>query len=697
MNALTPQRTIRSVCPHDCPSACALDVDILPDGKVGRVRGAKDDPYTAGVICEKVARYSERIHHPERLIHPLRRVGAKGAGQWQRISWDEALDEIASRFLDIETRHGPEAVWPYFYAGTMGHVHRDGIERLRAVRGYSRQYDTICTGLSWPGYIAGTGLLGGVNPEQMAESDCVVIWGTNAVHTQVNVMTHAVKARKTRGAKIVVIDIYRNATMEQADLGLVLRPGTDGALAVAVMHVLLREGLADRAYMSRYTDFTPEFEAHLAARTPEWAAEITGLSVAEIESFARLVGSTPRSFFRLGYGFSRQTNGATAMHAALSIPAMTGAWQHRGGGAFHSNSGTWGLDKSRLQGTHLQQGDPRLLDMSEIGPILTGDAKALQGGGPVQAMIVQNTNPASVAPDQALVRQGLLREDLFLVVHEQFMTETAELADFVLPATMFLEHHDYYTRGGHTRILYGPAVVEAPAEARSNHEVINALALRLGSDDAVFRSTDRAVVADTFARSGLPPIEEVQATGYVDKERPDDVARFSHGFGWPDGRYRFAPDWAAVARKKGYRWVCDPKIMPRFADHFDVTEKTDAEHPFKLATSPARGFLNSSFNQTPGSLKREGAPSVLVHPGDAAALGIVDGDSVTIGNRRGEVHLTVRIFAGLPTGTLIAEGLHRNKAHRGGQGINMLTTARPAPPFGGAPFHDAAVWLRKAV
>src|SRR5690606_23576294 len=267
-----------------------------------------------------------------------------------------------------------EAIWPYFYAGTMGHVQRDGLNRLRAARGYSRQYETICVGASWPGYIAGTGLLGGVNPEQMAESDCVVIWGTNAVHTQVNVMTHAMRARKARGAKIVVIDIYRNATMQQADLGLVLRPGTDGALAVAAMHVLLRDGLADREYMSEFTDFSPEFESHLQTRTPQWASEITGLSVAEIEAFAHLVGKTPRTFFRLGYGFSRQRNGSTAVHAALCIPAMTGAWRHRGGGAFHSNSGTFGLDKSRLEGAHLQKGHPRLLDMSEIGPILTGDA-----------------------------------------------------------------------------------------------------------------------------------------------------------------------------------------------------------------------------------------------------------------------------------------------------------------------------------
>ncbi len=694
MNKPAIARVARTVCPHDCPSVCALDVDVLDDRTIGRVRGAKDDPYTAGVICEKVARYAERVHHPDRLLHPMRRVGRKGEGRWQRIGWDEALDEIASRFQAAEDEFGAESVWPYFYAGTMGHVHRDGIDRLRHAKGYSDQYDTICTGLAWPGYIAGTGLLGGVNPEQMAESDVVVIWGTNAVHTQVNVMTHAMRARRERGAKIVVVDIYRNATMEQADLPVLLRPGSDGALAVAAMHVILRDGLADREYLSNFTDFSPEFESHLKARTPEWAAPITGLSVEEIEIFARTVAA-PRTFFRLGFGFTRQRNGSTNMHAALSIPALTGAWQHRGGGAFHSNSGTWKLDKSRLTGTHLKTREVRELDMSEIGPILTGDAKALKGGPPVKAMIVQNTNPASVAPHQALTREGLMREDLFLVVHEQFMTETAELADIVLPATMFLEHNDYYTRGGHTRVLYGPRVIERPGETWSNHEVINALALRLGLDDPSFVSRDRDVVAETFARSGYGDLDEIEKIGFVDRERPDEDQRFANGFGWEDGRYRFAPNWQGAADRKGYVWTCDPAIMPRFADHWDINDPVDAEHPFKLATSPARAFLNSSFNETPGSRRREREPSVHIHPKDAAELGIAEGDMVVLGNRRGEVHLAAKFFDGMHRGILIAEGLHPNKAHRNGQGINILTSAEPAPPFGGVPFHDTAVWMRK--
>ena len=694
MNAITTPRTARSVCPHDCPSTCALDVEIIDSKTIGRVRGAKDDPYTAGVICEKVARYAERVHHAERLLYPMRRTGPKGSGSFARISWDEALDEIVARFLAIEGEDGPEAIWPYFYAGTMGHVHRDGIERLRLARGYSLQYDTICTGTAWPGYLAGTGLLAGPNPEQMAESDCVVIWGTNAVTTQVNVMTHAIRARKARGAKLVAIDIYRNSTMEQADLALVVRPGTDGALAVAVMHILLRDNLADRAYMATHTDFSPEFEAHLKTRTPAWAAAITGLTVAEIETFARLVGATPRTFFRLGYGFTRQRNGATAMHAALSIPAMTGAWQHRGGGAFHTNSGAWKLDKSLLEGLSLKKGNPRELDMSEIGPVLTGDSKALRGGGPVKALFIQNTNPMNVSPEQGLTRAGFAREDLFTVVHEQFMTDTAKMADIVLPATMFLEHNDYYRRGGHTRVLFGPKLIEAPGEARSNFDVVNELLRRLGVEHPSLEMTDREMVADTLRRSGLGELDTIAETGFVESKVSDAESRFADGFAWHDRRYKFAPAWREVAVKKGYNWVCDPSEMPRFADHWDVTERVDATTPFRLATSPARAFLNSSFAETPGSQKRHPTPTLMIHPADAAELGITESAPVLVGNHRGEVELIATLFDGMQRGVLIAEGLHPNAAHRNGQGINTLIGSDPVRPFGGAAFHDTSVWVR---
>ncbi|MGJ8528746.1 molybdopterin-containing oxidoreductase family protein [Maritalea sp.] len=696
MNKPIPREIARSVCPHDCPSTCALDVEIIDDNTIGRVRGAKDDPYTAGVICEKVARYAERVHHPDRLLHPLKRVGAKGEGNWQRVSWDEALDDIATRFLEIEDEFGAEAIWPYNYAGTMGHVMRDGLERLRNSKGYSRQYGTICSMISWAGFVTGTGKLMGVNPEEMAKSDVVVIWGTNPVHTQVNVMTHAMRARKERGAKIVVVDIYNTATMQQADIGLIVRPGTDGALACAIMHILLRDGLADREYMSKFTDFSEEFESHLKDKIPDWAANITGLDVAQIEEFAALVGQNKKSFFRLGYGFTRQRNGAVAMHAALSIPAMTGAWLKEGGGAFHSNSGTWDLDKTDLEGKDLRATPTRLLDMCEIGPILTGDTKALKSNVPVKALLVQNTNPVVVAPDQDKVRNGFMRDDLFTVVHEQFMTDTAKLADYVLPATMFLEHNDYYTRGGHTRILNGPKLINAPGEAQSNHWLFAQLAKRLDSSSAFFEMSDRELIDHTFKASQIEGTSEFETTGFVDKERHADAAHYRDGFAWGDGKYRFAPIWEETRKTKGVEWVCDPAIMPKFADHWDVNEACDERHPFRLATSPARAFLNSSFNETPGSQKREGTPKAHVHPKDAAALNIAEGEVIQIGNARGQVTLFAKLFDGIQTGVLIVEGLHPNSAHSDQIGINTLIGSDPVPPFGGAAFHDCAVWVRKA-
>jgi anaerobic selenocysteine-containing dehydrogenase len=677
MNKPVVARVARSVCPHDCPSTCALDVDIIDERTIGRVHGAKDDPYTAGVICEKVARYAERIHHPDRLTHPMRRVGKKGAGQWQQIGWDEAFDEIVTRWEAIEAEFGAEAIWPYFYAGTMGHVHRDGIARLRHARGYSEQYDTICTGAAWPGYLAGTGLLAGPNPELMAEADCVVIWGTNAVNTQVNVMTHAMRARKDRGARIVAVDIYMNGTMEQADMPILLRPGSDGAFALAVMHVLLRDGLADRAYLARMTDFDAEIEAHIMLRTPEWAAEITGVPVTQIEAFAHLVGTTPKTYFRLGYGFARQRNGGTNMHAALCIPAVTGAWQHRAGGAFHSNSGGWHLDKSLIEGN-----------------VLTGDLKALKTPTPVKALFIQNTNPVNVAPEQELVRAGFARDDLFTVVHEQFMTETAEMADIVLPATMFLEHNDYYRRGGHTRILIGQKLVDAPGECRSNFEVVNELLRRLGAKDESLELTDRQMVAETLRRSNYGELDDIVKTGFIELDVSEEKARFADGFAFSDKKFKFRPAWREIAKRKGYLWTIDPDQMPELVDYWDINEKATAETPFKFATSPSRGFLNSTFSETLGSQKRQPTPTVLIRPDDAGANGIASGMKVVLGNARGQVELTAEIFDGLPPGVLIAEGLHRNVSHGNGKGINTLISSDQVPPFGGVAFHDATVWIR---
>ena len=472
MNQGVRPKILASACPHDCPSTCALEVEVFDKHTIGRVRGAEDNAYTAGVICAKVARYAERVHHPDRLKHPLRRTGAKGSGQFAPISWDDALDLVAEQFLRAEQTHGSETVWPYLYAGTMGFVMRDGIHRLRHAKNYSGFFSTICVNPAWTGFIAGTGKLAGTDPREMAKSDLVVIWGTNAVNTQVNVMTHATRARKERGAKIVAVDVYMNGTMRQADLPVLIRPGTDGALACAVMHCLFRDNKADWDYLDRYTDAPRELAEHLRTRDPEWASRITGAPVETIEAFARLVGENKRSYFRLGYGFSRSRNGAINMHAASCIAAVIGAWRYEGGGAFHNNGAIFHLDASLIEGTDLRDASIRMLDQSRIGAILTGDDDALCGGPPVTAMLIQNTNPVSVAPDQETVKRGFARDDLFMCVHEQFMTDTAKMADIVLPATMFVEHDDFYTAGGSQYILLGPKLIEPPGECRSNHEVI---------------------------------------------------------------------------------------------------------------------------------------------------------------------------------------------------------------------------------
>ena len=493
-----------------------------------------------------MARYAERQHHPERLTRPLLRTGAKGEGAFRPISWDEALDRVADAFRNAADRFGPEAVWPYLYAGTMGLVQRDGIERLRAVMGYSGMHRTICSTIAKAGWKAGAGALRGVDPREMPEADLVVLWGCNAAATQVHVMTHATMARKDRGAPLVVVDPYANATARAADMHLALRPGTDGALACAVMHVLFAEGFADRDYLARYTDAPERLEGHVRSLEPEWAAAITGLDAEEIVAFARLYGSTPRSFLRLGYGFTRARNGAAAMHAASCLPAVTGAWRHRGGGALFSNGDLYPINRTLIEGLDAHRPGVRELDMSRIGPVLTGDPRDLGDGPPVTAMIVQNTNPAAVAPESVKVREGLALEDLFLCVHEQFLTETAAFADIVLPATTFLEHDDIYVGGGHTFLQVARPVVDAPGECRSNHAVICDLAARLGAEHPGFAMTARELIDATLAASGLPDSEAIVAGGGHDCAIPFEEAHYQNGFAWPDGRFRFAPDWLAL-------------------------------------------------------------------------------------------------------------------------------------------------------
>ncbi len=696
MNIHSPNiKTGISVCPHDCPSACALEVELLDENTIGRVRGAKDNSYTLGVICEKVARYAERIHHPDRLLHPMKRSGSKGSGQFTRISWDEALDLTAAALLKAEAEHGSESVWPYYYAGTMGLVMRDGIERLRHAKSYSGMYGTVCIALSWAGFFAGTGRIAGVDPREIQKSDLIVVWGGNPVNTQVNVMTHIGIARKTRGAKMACVDIYETGTMKAADIKLLIKPGTDGALACAIMHVLFRDGHANWDYLNQYTDHPRELEAHLKDKTPEWAAEICGCPVSEIEAFAKLIGETPKTYFRIGYGFARSRNGAVNMHAVTSIPAVTGAWLNEGGGALHSNSGIYKWNKTLIEGKDAAKGKLRVMDQARVGEVLLGNSHDLQGGPPVMAMLIQNTNPLSIAPDQNKVKQGFAREDLFVCVHEQFMTETAKYADVLLPATMFLEHDDIYQGGGHQHILFGRKLVNEPGECRNNHEVISEIASRVGAVHKGFEMSPREIIDQTLRDTNRPGLDVLDEENWVDVQPDFDTAHYVKGFGHADGKYHFKPDWKRAAWLSPTGQLGPYADLPEFPDYYTAIEVANEEYPFRLATSPARTFLNSTFNETPSSRKREGRPTVLVHPEDLKANGLIDGDKVKIGSARGQVILHAKAHEGQRRGVLISEGLWPNSAYEDGCGINTLTGSDQPAPAGGGSYHDNRVWIRK--
>mgnify|MGYP002631456989 FL=1 len=687
MTKASPQR-IHSTCPHDCPSACALEVEKIDKRTIGRIYGAKDNSYTAGTLCAKVGNYAERVHHPDRLQSPLRRTGNKGVGKkaFTPITWDEALDEVAQRFQQQSEKYGNETIWPHFYAGTMGLVQRDGIDRLRHAMGYSRQHSTICSAASDAGWKAGVGAKRGVDAREIGEhSDVVVLWGTNAVHTQVNLMHHVSKASK-RGAKLIVVDPYRNATAKKADLHIMLQPGSDGAVASALMHVLLKENLADRDYLAGYTDFNNELEDHLETKTPEWASAISGVSAEEIIEFARLIGCNPKTYYRFGYGFTRSRNGAFNMHAASCLPAMTGAWKYKGGGGLYSNSELCKLDKTMIVGSDVVDPDTRVLDQSRIGEILCGNPVDLQGGPPITALLIQNTNPMMVSPSSVKVKKGFERDDLFVCVHEQFLTETAAMADIVLPATTFLEHEDIYVAGGHTFLQVTKPVIQPYADAKPNHFVICELAKRLGAQHAGFKMTAWEIIDETLKLSGFPEAETIHQQHWLDCARDFDEAHFLTGFETPDKKFHFSPNWSRLGKINA--------TLPKFPDHYAVTDTRSDIKPFRLVTAPARQFLNSSFTETATSKKREGRPTVKIHSDICDQLQVNDGDLVRIGNDQASILLHVEIYNELQKDVVIVESIWPSENFIEGLGINALVSSDPGHGIGGAVFHDTAIWIK---
>lgn len=674
-----------SACPHDCPSTCALEI-MHDDKNIYKVKGASKNTYTSGVVCAKVSRYAERTHHPDRLTKPLMRSGEKGSNNFKEIEWEQALDIVAENFISTAQKHGTESIWPYFYAGTMGLVQRDGINRLRHEMKYSGQHSTICSTITASGFKAGVGALKGPDPREMALADVILVWGCNPASTQVNVMKHIQKARKDRNAKLIVVDPYKTRSAKVADFYYPIKPGTDGALACSIMHILFRDNYADKEYMDKYTDDPEGLEKHVKKYTPEWGSKITGLSLREIEEFAKIFGTTKRLYSRMGYGFTRQRNGASAMHAAVSLSAVCGKWLYEGGGAFYNNADIYKIDKTLIEGLDVIDPNIRMLDQSRIGSILTGDSNALMGGGNVYSLIIQNTNPLVVAPESLLVREGFSRENLFVCVHEQFMTETAKYADIVLPATTFVEHDDLYIAGGHQHITYGPKLIDPIGESKSNHAVLVALAKRLGAMHEGFNMTEREIIDYTLNSSNHGSLAELEKNGWKDVQPDFNNSHFIDGFGHKDKKFHFKPDWSEVGP--------DYHNMPEYPDYMNTTENISKDFPFKLVTAPAHNYLNSSFTETNSSKKSEVKPKAKIHSKDIKKLALQDDELVVLGNNRGKVIIHVEEFDGMQEGVIIVEGVWPNEAFVGNNGINTLVGSDPVPPNGGAAFHDTAVWIK---
>ncbi len=675
-----------SACPHDCPSTCALEIQHTKE-KLLFLKGSRENSYTKGVICAKVSRYRERTHSNKRLKFPMKRSGNKGEGKFKKISWNEAIRILVENLNNISSKYGSSAIWPYYYAGTMGLLQRDGINKLRHYFNYSGQYSTICNTLPQAGWLAGVGSLIGTDPREIIDSKVVIMWGGNPASTQVNFMKHVQAARKNNNAKLIVIDPYSTKTAKLADIHIKLFPGTDGALACAIMHNLIKKKQVDLSYINNYTKDYYKLEKHLKEKTPKWASIISGVPINKINQFSDIIARNKKVYFRLGYGFTRQRNGSFNMHAVTCIPTLRGSWKYKGGGAFYSNGGIYKIDKTLIEGLNFKKQAMRQLDQSRIGPVLNNDESALINDIPIKGLFIQNTNPLVVAPDTNKVRKGFRRKDLFVCVHEQFMTETARYADLLLPATSFVEHNDFYISGGHQHLTYGPKLINEIGLSWSNHKLINKLGKSLGGDPKIFSLSEENIIDQTLKISNLGTLDQLKKAKFLDLQPSYKKANFINGFGHKDKKFHFSPEW-----KKS-----DPEFNKnfQFPDHYPLIEKKTKRHPFKLITAPAHNFLNTSFTETISSLKIEKKPTLKLHPDDMIKLKISEDELVEIGNERGSIKIHIEKFPGVIRGVTICEGIWPNEYFIGNLGVNALVGADRPEPAGGGVFHDVAIWIKK--
>jgi anaerobic selenocysteine-containing dehydrogenase len=670
-----------SVCALDCPDCCSLLVNV-EDGRGSRLRGNPAHPVTRGFLCGKVAQYLEREYHPDRLLYPQRRAGAKGEGRFERISWDEALDAIATRLHSAAAQFGPESILPYSYAGTMGLLNFGGMDRRFFHRlGASRLDRTICSTAGMAGMTAALGIRYATEPEQFRQSKLIIAWGANILGTNVHLWPFIVEARRN-GAKFYVIDPHRNRTGAAADKHIFINPGSDTALALAMMHVIIGENLHDADYIARYTEGFDALRERVREWTPQRAAQLTGIAAEEIAALAREYATTRPAVIRLNYGVQRSERGAMAVRTIALLPALIGSWKEIGGGIQLSTSQAFHLNKAGLEREDLQQiplgRAARVVNMTELGAALTKLAEP-----PVKAIVVYNSNPAAIAPNQNAVLAGLRRDDLFTVVMEQFQNDTADYADILLPATTFLEHTDLYLAYGHYYLQLARPALPAPGETKSNVEVFRLLAQRMGFDDPCFRDSEDDMIRGLLASEhpfvkGIA-LEDLDREHFVRLRMPAPFQPFAEGnFGTPNAKCHFNAETLDYA----------PPVESRHGDG-----GLRRKYPFELISPKNDDSMNSTFGHR-DAVDRETA-TLHLNGDDAARLDIHAEDRVRVYNGRGSCVLVAAIDGAVRPGVVCAPSVRWSKRAPGRRGVNALTSERLTDAGGGPTFYSCLVQVER--
>ncbi|MBX9681887.1 MAG: molybdopterin oxidoreductase family protein [Gemmataceae bacterium] len=687
--------TIRGVCPHDCPDTCGWVVTV-EDGKAVSLCGDREHPFTQGFLCQKVSRYLERVYHPDRLLFPKLRTGPKGSGQFRRISWEEAIERIATQFQNIAgSADGPQAILPYSYAGTMGKLQGSSLDRRFFHRlGASLLDRTICATAGAAGCDVTLGTRAVIDPETVVKSRWIVNWGSNTSVTNMHLWARMHQARKA-GAKIVTVDPYRCRTAQRSDWWVPIRPGTDAALALGMMHVIFRDGLQDDDYLHRYCLGADELrERVLKEYAPDKVAAITDIPAADIEKLAHEYATTKPSLIRLNYGMQRHGGGGMAVRTICCLPAVVGAWRDVGGGALLSTSKLYPFDSQYLERPDLIPPGTRTINMVQLAEALHGELP----GPPVRAMYVYNSNPAAVCPDQSRVLSGLRRKDLFTVVHEQFQTDTADYADIVLPATTQLEHFDIHSSYGHLYVQSNEPAIAPLGEAKPNNEVFRLLARAMGMDAELFDASDEALAARSLQHRGNETnlagqdgfvgigIDRLRREGPVRLNVPADYAPFAEGgFATPSGKCEF---YSATLAAQGFDPL--PTYIPPHEDPL-TQPALAAKYPLQMLSPPQPEFLNSTFVNIDSLRRQAGEPSVEMHPRDAATRGVVDGQKVRVFNDRGSFVAKAKVGETVKAGVVVSPSIWWNRYAEDGVNCNTTTSTRLTDLGAGATFFDNLV------